>query len=159
MKKITTISDNCIKLIEYFECSGNLNKYLKAYKCPSGVWTIGIGTTIYPNGIKVKKGNLITRNQAYEYFRHDINDIEKRVDSYTSDLINQNQFDALVSFAYNEGCQNLKTSTLLRKINKNVNDSTIQKEFARWFYDAKGKIQPGLIKRRNAESTLYFKAL
>lgn len=157
--KITKVSMNCIKLIEQFECSGNAKKYLKAYRCPSGVITIGLGTTVYPDGKKVKMGDVITLNQAYEYLCHDLHETELRVDSFTTDLVNQNQFDALVSFAYNVGIGNFKTSTLLKKANKNPADANIRKEFFKWKYDAKGKIRSGLIKRRTAEAELYFKTL
>lgn len=147
---------NCIKLIEQFECGGNAAKYLKSYLCPAGVWTIGIGTTVYPNGKKVKEGDVITLKQAYEYLHHDLKETELRVDSFTTDLVNQNQFDALVSFTYNVGIGNFKTSSLLKKINKNINDTNIRIEFKKWIYDAKGKKQPGLIRRRESESNLYF---
>lgn len=155
MAKITTISSKGIQLIEQFECSGNVNNFLKAYKCPAGVWTIGIGTTVYPNGQKVKEGDTCTKEQAYQYLQNDLLFTEKQVDSYTIDAINQNQFDALVSFAYNVGVNALKTSTLLKKVNANTNDPTIRDEFMRWVYGG-GVVLPGLVNRRKAEANLYF---
>jgi lysozyme len=155
MCKITTISDKGIQLIEQFECSGDVTKFLKAYLCPAGVWTIGIGTTVYPDGQKVKQGDLITKEQAYDYLRFDLAYTEKQVDSYTTDSINQNQFDALVSFAYNVGTGALKSSTLLKKVNANPSDPTIRKEFERWVHGG-GKVLPGLVTRRKAEADLYF---
>ena len=153
--KIISVSDNCVKLIEQFECGGNISKYLNAYKCPAGVWTIGIGTTIYPNGQRVKEGDIITIDQAYEFLRHDLRSTQQQVDSYTTDLINQSQFDSLVSFAYNLGTNALKGSTLLKKVNINVNDPTIQQEFEKWKF-AQGKELPGLLRRRKSEAWLYF---
>jgi lysozyme len=155
MAKITTISSKGIQLIEQFECSGNVNNFLKAYKCPAGVWTIGIGTTVYPNGQKVKEGDTCTKEQAYQYLQNDLLFTEKQVDSYTTDAISQNQFDALVSFAYNVGVNGLKTSTLLKKVNANTNDPTIRDEFMRWVYGG-GVVLPGLVNRRKAEANLYF---
>lgn len=155
MAKITTISSKGIQLIEQFECSGNVNNFLKAYKCPAGVWTIGIGTTVYPNDQKVKEGDACTKEQAYQYLQNDLLFTEKQVDSYTTDAINQNQFDALVSFAYNVGVNALKTSTLLKKVNANTNDPTIRDEFLRWVYGG-GVVLPGLVNRRKAEANLYF---
>lgn len=155
MAKITAISQKGIQLIEQFECSGNVNNFLKAYKCPAGVWTIGIGTTIYPTGKKVKEGDVITKEQAYQYLRFDLAFTEKQVDSYAIDIINQNQFDALVSFAYNVGVGALKSSTLLKKLNINPKDPTIRDEFNKWVYGGGQKL-PGLIARRKAEGDLYF---
>ncbi|NOU20102.1 MAG: lysozyme [Bacteroidales bacterium] len=155
MPKITTISQRGIQLIEQFECSGNVNNFLKAYLCPAGVWTIGIGTTVYSNGQKVKQGDICTSAQAYDYLRHDLAFTERQVDSYTTDAINQNQFDALVSFAYNVGVNALKSSTLLKKVNADPSDLFIRNEFMRWVYGG-GKKLPGLIRRREAEANLYF---
>lgn len=155
MAKITSISQKGIDLIEKFECSGNVDKFLKAYKCPAGVWTIGIGTTVYPSGQKVKEGDVATREQSYDYLRFDLAFTERQVDSFTVDSINQNQFDALVSFAYNVGHGALKSSTLLKKLNVNPNDPTIADEFNKWTRGG-GKVLPGLVARRKAEAELYF---
>ena len=75
---------------------------LKAYDDGGGVWTIGYGTTIYPNSIKVKRGDTCTIEQAKAYMAHDLKKFESAVNEVTVDL-NQNQFDALVSLAYNIG--------------------------------------------------------
>lgn len=69
---------------------------LKAYKCPSGVWTIGYGHT---NG--VKSGMQITKTQALDYLKQDLSTFEKVVTDYVKVPLNQNQFDALVSFSFN----------------------------------------------------------
>ncbi len=66
-----------------------------------------------------------------------------------------NQFDALVSFCYNVGPANLKSSTLLKKVNINPNDPTIKNEFLKWT-KAGGKVLKGLVTRRTAEAELYF---
>lgn len=155
MAKITNISPKGIHLIEKFECSDNVNNFLRAYKCPAGVWTIGIGTTVYPNGQRVKEGDVITKDQAYEYLKFDLSNTEKQVDSYTVDVINQNQFDALISFAYNLGVNALRSSTLLKKVNANPIDPSIRNEFNRWIH-AGGQVLPGLVARRAAEADLYF---
>jgi lysozyme len=75
--KILSVSANCLELIEEFECGGQVEKYLKAYKCPAGVWTIGIGTTIYPTGQRVKQGDVITADQAYEFLRFDLRNTQQ----------------------------------------------------------------------------------
>jgi len=155
MSKITSISLKGIQLIEHFECGGDVTKYLNAYKCPAGVWTIGIGTTVYPNGQKVKQGDVATKDQAYQYLQHDLQSTELQVDSYTVDSIKQFQFDALVSFAYNVGTGALKSSTLLKKVNANASDPSIRDEFNKWTHGG-GKVLPGLVARRQAEADLYF---
>ena len=65
-------------------------------------------------------------------------------------------FSAIVSFTYNVGIGNLKSSTLLKKVNANPNDQSISLEFKKWVKSA-GKVLPGLVRRRESESDLYFK--
>lgn len=153
--KITKVSENCIKLIEHFECGGNITKYLTSYKCPAGVWTIGVGTTYYPDGSRVKEGDTCSLQQAYDYLKHELTTTELKVDSITTDAIDQSQFDSLVSFAYNVGVGNLKASTLLKKVNKNPEDASIETKFNKWVY-AKGVKPQGLARCRKSEAWLYF---
>lgn len=152
MDKITRSSDNLLKFIEKFE-----GLSLKPYKCSAGVPTIGFGSTYYENGSKVTMNDpAIDKARAYELLRNTLTQYEKNVDSYCIDSINQNQFDALVSFAYNCGSNALKSSTLLKKVNINPNDPAIKNEFLKWVLAAGKKIK-GLENRRNAEIDLYFK--
>lgn len=152
--KITKVSQKGIDLIKSFEGFS-----AKPYKCPADVWTIGYGTTIYPNGERVKiTDKNITKEEGEGLLKHDLSVFEKQVDAITRDDINQSQFDALVSFAYNLGSTNLRKSTLLKYVNLNPNDKRIAKEFSKWVY-AGGKKLNGLIRRRNAESELYFNTL
>jgi len=69
--------------------------------------------------------------------------------------INQNQFDALVSFCYNVGVTNFKKSTLLKIVNNNPNDPNVAIQFGRWIR-ANGRVLAGLVKRRKSEADLYF---
>lgn len=129
----------------------------KPYLCPAGVWTIGFGTTRYPNGSKVSKSDeKISKEIALQYLKHDVFVFEKSVDSFVDKDLTQNQFDALVSFTYNTGSEAFRKSTLLKVINANPNDQRIQKEFMKWVYGG-GKKLGGLIKRRQEEANLYFK--
>lgn len=128
---------------------------LKAYLCPASIITIGYGTTRYPNGSRIKLGDEITKDDAYKLLKHDVAKFELAVDSMTTDKVNQSQFDALVSFAYNLGSEALRKSTLLRLVNANPNDQRIRKEFQKWIF-ADGKKLGGLIKRRQDEANLYF---
>jgi len=148
--KIEKISEKALEFIAEHE-----GLRLKAYLCPANVPTIGYGTTRYPNGSKVKIGDEITKDDAFKLLKFDVGKFELAVDAMTTDKVNQNQFDALVSFAYNLGSDALKKSTLLKVVNANPNDPRIKKEFQKWVY-ADGKKLGGLIKRRQDEANLYF---
>jgi lysozyme len=127
------------------------------YKCPAGIPTIGYGATFYPGGKKVTMADAtITEARGTELLQSMLVSFEQYVDSYCRDDINQNQFDALVSFAYNLGPGNLKSSTLLKKVNANPEDESIRLEFMKWV-KAGGKTLKGLVRRREAEANLYFK--
>ncbi|RTL47257.1 MAG: lysozyme [Sphingobacteriales bacterium] len=157
MAKVTNISNNCLRLIEHFECGGNVNqpKWLNAYKDVAGVWTIGIGTIRYPNGKRVKQGDTCTVQEAYEWLMWELKETMLMVDALTTDTINQQQFDALVSFTYNVGSGNYSNSTLRKLINNNPNDYTnIVPQFLKWKY-ADGVESAGLLRRRKAEAYLY----
>ena len=133
-----------ISLIKEFE-----GLRLKAYKCPGGVWTIGYGHTA-----GVKPGMVITEEQAEQFLKEDLLIFEKAVNNQNLS-INQNQFDALVSLIYNIGIGNFKKSTLLLKVRIDPGDNSIMDEFLRWVY-SKGRVLPGLQRRRLAEVKLYF---
>jgi len=145
------ISNKGLELIARFE-----GLSLTPYLCPAKIPTIGYGATFYQNGTKVTMSDpAITKEQALELLRYHTAHFAQTVDSYTTDAVNQQQFDALVSFAYNLGTGALKGSTLLKKVNKNPNDPSIAAEFAKWV-NVSGKVVNGLVKRRAAESALYF---
>jgi lysozyme len=129
---------------------------LQAYQCSAKVWTIGWGNTYYQDKRPVKQGDVITQTQANELFEMVMNEFAIEVRRALTKELNENQFSALVCFAYNVGVGNLKKSTLLRKANINPNDETIAGEFAKW-NKAGGKVLNGLTKRRLAEADLYFK--
>jgi lysozyme len=128
---------------------------LKAYLCPAKVWTIGWGNTYYESGRPVKEGDTITQDRADRMFLTIAEEFGVRVRSLLKTTLNENQFSALVSFTYNVGVANLKSSTLLKKVNLNKNDPTIFAEFLRW-NKAGGKVLNGLTKRRQAEANLYY---
>jgi len=150
--KINKIDADGVKLITQWE-----GLKLKPYLCSAGVPTIGYGSTRYENGTKVKLTDAsITKERAIELFKNTISSYERDVDAFCRDDINQNQFNALVSFAYNLGSNALKKSSLLKKVNENPNNPQIASEFRKWVY-AGGKIISGLVNRRNAEIEIYFK--
>jgi len=129
---------------------------LKPYLCPAGIPTISIGCTYYPDGTKVKMTDPpISEARATEIFLNVIKHYEHSVDSFCRDDINQNQFDALVSFCYNLGAGSLKSSTLLKKVNADPNDPLIKDEFLKW-NKCGGKVLKGLTERRKVEAGHYF---
>jgi lysozyme len=140
MMKLSKVGADLIQ--KYEGCS------LKAYKCPAGIWTIGYGHT---GG--VKQGQVITQSQADALFDKDVQKFVDGVIKLVKVDINQNQFDALVSFSYNLGIGALKKSTLLQYVNKKQFDKAAI-EFDRW-NKAGGKVLKGLVNRRNSEEALF----
>ena len=133
-----------IDLIKKFEgCQ------LSAYKCPAGVWTIGYGHT---SG--VRKGMVITQNEADKFLELDLAKFEKQVTSLVKVPLKQGQFDALVSFVYNLGSGVLSTSTMLRLLNCRKYKEAAN-EFEKFVYADK-KILQGLVNRRKAEKELFL---
>ena len=147
-----SVSNLGVDLICGFE-----GKRLVAYDDGVGVWTIGFGTTIYPNGIKVKKGDTCTEAQAKEYMAHDLKKFELAVNGAVNIPLNQNQFDALVSLAYNIGTGAFNKSTLVKKLNAgDIRGAADQ--FDVWI-NAGGKRMQGLVNRRAREKALYLACL
>jgi lysozyme len=147
---IEKASDACLDLIKRFEGYSS-----KAYLDSVNVRTIGYGTTVYPSGKRVALGDVCTEQQADAWLKHDVQWAERAVYAYTRDDINQGQFDALVSFAYNLGAGALRGSTLLKLVNANPCDyEAITKQFMRW-NKAGGKVLKGLTRRRTAEAYMY----
>ena len=141
-----------LELIKSFE-----GFYSKPYLDPIGIPTIGYGATYYPNKKKVTmKDKPLTEKEASDLLKEMMVTYENDVKRLVKRELNQNQFDALVSFTYNLGSANLGKSTLLKKINANPCDETIKDEFLKW-NKAGGKVLNGLTRRRNAEAELYFK--
>lgn len=137
------ISQNGINLIKQFE-----GCVLHTYKDPTGVFTIGYGHT---RG--VKDGDKITQTEANNLLKGDLKTFSNGVTNLVKVSLNQNQFDALVSFAYNLGLGNLESSTLLSKLNHG-DYAGASNEFPKWVH-AGGVVLNGLVKRRKAEQALF----
>jgi lysozyme len=134
---------------------------LDAYRDSAGVWTIGYGSTRYHDGKAVKPGDkLANETQADALFRNTLSQYENAVSSFVKVPLTQNQFDALVSFAYNEGTGALEESTLLRKLNeKNYEEAAGQ--FLVWNKITDPKtgekvVLDTLVKRREQERQLFL---
>lgn len=145
-----TVSPKGIALIKSLEgCR------LKAYLDTAGVPTIGYGETL-----NVKMGMTITQEQAERMFAARIKDFATGVAALLKVPVNQNQFDALVSFTYNEGLHRLRGSTLLKLLNAG-DPIRAAAEFPKWDKDTDPKtkalkVNPGLVKRRAAEKALFL---
>jgi len=147
------VNQATIDLIKHFE-GFSATAYHDSIDAPS-IDTIGYGSTTYPNGKKVKVGDpAITEQQAIEYLTFEVNQKAVAVSHLVTSQLNDNQFGALVSFAYNLGEGNLSESTLLKKVNANPKDPSIQLEFDKWIYSNHLPVK-GLETRRRAEWTLY----
>lgn len=138
------VSQKGIDLIKKYE-----GLRLKAYRDVAGVLTIGYGST---KG--VKPGMMITAERAEELLAQDIADHARFVDLFVTVPLNQNQYDALASFTFNLGGGALKTSTLLKKLNKGAYSGAAE-EFLKWT-KADGKVQRGLVRRREEERKLFL---
>lgn len=143
------VSENGLNLIKQFE-GLRLRAYLDAVNIP----TIGYGATFYPGGEKVKMGDAISLAVANKLLEFHVNLFAKGVEKLLP-TVSQNQFDALVSFAYNVGLGALQNSTLLKRIKENRYHPDISKQFAQW-NKAGGRELTGLTKRRQLEADLYY---
>ncbi len=144
-------SDRGIALIKHHE-----GVRLAAYPDPAHGWsvpTIGVGHTSAAGPPAVYKGMKITQAGADAILRQDLAKFERYVTDAVKVPLSQNEFDALVSFTFNLGPGNLRSSTLLRKLNAGDRAGAAD-EFLKWT-KAGGKTLPGLVKRREAERALF----
>lgn len=139
------ISEKGLALIKQFE-----SLRLATYKDSVGIPTIGWGHT----GPEVKMGQKITQEEAVRLLRADVARFEKAVGRVVRVVLNQNQFDALVSFSFNVGAQALEDSTLLKKLNAGDVQGAAD-QFPRW-NKAGGEVLAGLTRRRAAERSLFL---
>lgn len=155
MERITQFSNLYHDIRIEFECSGDLSKFLHAYQDGGKVWTIGIGTTVYPDGSKVKQGDVCTEAQAIHYAAHASEYTASKLVKLLPATVTQAMFDACGDFAYNLGDHAFSGSTLLKCIQSDILDfEAINAQFLRWDKD-NGKEVPGLLRRRKCEAYLY----
>ena len=132
-----------INLIKEFEgCK------LTAYLCPAGVWTIGYGHTD-----KVKKGDKISQDKAEELLKQDLAKYEEALNSYGF-VLDQNKFDALISFMFNIGISAFRTSTMFKYL-RNNHYVAASEQFNKWVY-VNHRPSKGLERRREAEKALFL---
>lgn len=147
------INQNGLDLVKHFE-----GLYTDAYLCPAGVRTIGYGHTA-----DVKLGQCITEQEAENILQDDMREFAVAVEKTITVALNDNQFSALVSFAFNCGASSLRVSTLCRKLNAGDYDC-VPTELSRWVKatdpsTGKKRSLAGLVKRRAAEGALFLKPM
>lgn len=146
-KPLWMTSEAGIQLIAKFE-----GLRLQRYRDAVGLWTIGYGHLI--QAAEIQTLQTITIEEARVLLCRDLAQAEQAVNNLVTRDINQNQFDVLVSFTFNLGINNLKKSTLLRKLNDgDINGAA--SEFLRW-NKAGGKVLTGLMNRRSTEMELFL---
>ncbi len=142
-RRTMNIGNKGLEMIKHFE-----GLELGAYKCAAGVWTIGYGH------IKdVQEGDVITEQQADDMLVEELKEYENYINTLVKCDLNQNQFDALVSWVYNLGPANLQASTLLKVLNAG-DYAGVPAQIMRW-NKAGGKVLEGLTRRRQAEADLF----
>tara|TARA_Y100001951_G_C11261875_1_gene253002 strand:- start:782 stop:1237 length:456 start_codon:yes stop_codon:yes gene_type:complete len=141
------ISQEGLSLIKKFEgCK------LQSYKCAAGVWTIGYGST---NGIE--EGMKISQERADMLLLEDVEIFEEAVNELVKVPLEQNQYDALVTWTFNLGPTNLKNSTLLKVLN-NKEYENVPEQIKRWnkaTVNGERQVLEGLVRRREAEALLF----
>lgn len=148
------VSENCVELIKRFEGLHRIQPdgMVSSYRCPAGKWTIGYGST---KGIR--SGMKITQAEAEERLMEDIREFEAIVKRNVLVPLSQYQFDALVSWTFNLGEGNLRSSTLLKKLNRGLYQE-VPEQIIRWNkarVDGVLTVLPGLTRRRAAEASLF----
>lgn len=143
------VSDHGAKFIKSFE-----KEVLKVYDDGEGYLTAGVGHLLSPAELQhLKLGDKITPEQSFLWFKNDLDRFEKCVNGCVTAPINQNQFDALVSLAFNIGERNFKRSSLLKKLN-NKDYSGTAKAFES-YNKSNGQVLKGLIRRRAQEELVF----
>ena len=156
-----------VDLVKHYESlhDGDMKTIgLQPKMCPAGLWTEGYGRLVLDDkgnrlkgienkALAYKFSKIKTEEQAITALNEDLADYTNRVKSLKLSISETKQ-NALVSFAYNVGFENLKASTLLKKIKANASDSEVTAQFMRWKYADKKELS-GLVARRKSEA-LFF---
>lgn len=162
------INQSGIDIIKRFESlhDGDLSVIgLQPKMCPAGIWTVGYGRALTDHNGNFLKGesgrkaayNLygsLSVSEAEDMLKEDLDTFSKGVDKLVKVDINDNQFSALVSLAYNIGLGNLRNSTVIKRLN--AGDTQGAAEAILWWNKASGKVLRGLQARREAEKELFL---
>lgn len=143
------ITDEGLELIRRFEGFRDT-----AYLCPGGKWTVGYGHTSDAGQPVVERGTSLSREQAEQVLRADVERFAAGVRKDIRKPLGDQQFSALVSFAYNVGLGAFRKSSVLKAVNAGAFDS-VPRRLQLWV-KAQGRVLPGLVKRRAAEAALFM---
>lgn len=143
-------SDKCLKMLAHHE-----GVRQKPYKCPAGLWTVGVGHLIGDGKSLPDSWNrLFTLEEVYDLLAKDVARFERGVERYITIPLKQGEFDAIVSFAFNLGLGTLQKSTLRQKLNRGDKEGAIESLLK--YNKAGGKILKGLDNRRKDEAKLFL---
>ena len=142
------ISKNGIEFIRQLE-----GEKLTAYPDIVGIWTIGVGHTGFVDGKPVARGMAITKEKSKEILTADLKHFESAVNDAVKVTLTQNQFDALVSLAFNIGEGAFARSTLVNKLNAGDKKGAAE-QFLVW-KNAGGRVSQGLLNRRQKEKAMF----
>jgi lysozyme len=154
-------SNECYSLIKRWEGLHRRRSdgLIEAYKDPVGIWTIGYGSiNHFDLGRPIQPGDVITEAAAERWLKLEVEEVAEDVGNLCQVSLTQGMFDALVSFVYNIGIGAFGESTLLRKLNRDVDYAGAAREFDRWVHgedNGTRRILPGLVNRRNDEEALF----
>ena len=133
---------------------------LNAYRCPAGIWTIGVGHTGDVDGVPVSQGMKITEGEAMALLREDVRRFEHYLNKQPFlGRLTQGMFDALVSFIFNVGIASFAASTMRRNLCAGVAREEVAKQFPKWVFgtvNGKKERLTGLVKRREAERQMFL---
>lgn len=148
---MNTINQSTVDLVKEFEGFRS-----EAYLCPSKVWTIGYGiTTSAGIGVTPVRGMTVTREEAERHLRLALGRFADQIRPHITVPVNDNEFGACLSLAYNIGATAFRRSTLLKRLNAGDRAGAAA-EFAKWNKGG-GKVLPGLVRRREAERALFMR--
>ena len=144
------VSPKCIEMIKHHE-----GVRLRPYKCPAGLWTVGIGHLIGDGKTLPDAWNrTFTMEEVNDILKEDLRRFERGVLRLCPNGLTQSRFDALVSFSFNVGLGNLQRSSVRMRHNRGDYDGAAE-AFLMWT-KAAGRVLPGLVKRRQDERSLYL---
>lgn len=145
------VSKECLKMLAHHE-----GVRQKPYKCPAGLWTVGVGHLIGDGKTLPDSWNrTFTLDEVYDILAKDVARFERGVNKYITVPLRQNEFDALVSFSFNLGLGVLQRSTLRQALNRGDKEGAIASLLK--YNKAGGKVLKGLDNRRKDEAALFRK--
>jgi lysozyme len=145
------VSKECLKMLAHHE-----GVRQKPYKCPAGLWTVGVGHLIGDGKSLPDSWNkTFTLDEVYDILAKDVTRFERGVNKYITVPLRQNEFDALVSFSFNLGLGVLQRSTIRQALNRGDKAAAIQSLLK--YNKAGGKVLKGLDNRRKDEAALFNK--